>query len=310
MKKDKNAEIILNDKKSFKKRLFKSWQAYLFLTPLFLGLIIFSYYPAFSGLFHSFFDWAEDGSKSFVGIQNFVDLFHDSVFVNSIPAMFKLMIPRLIISIIAPLIMAELIIYIKSQKMQYAFRVICLMPMVAPGVVGTLLWKYIYDPSNGLAVTLVRLFGIVEPTTNIDWLGDPRFTIPSIIFMGFPWIGGTAVLIYLSGLMGIATEVKEASVLDGCGTFKRIFNIDLPLIMGQIRYFLVFGIIGGLQDYGVQLILTQGGPGYTTYVPGYYMFKSAFTFGKMGYASAIGTMLFVFIMILTVLTFRFVRSKE
>lgn len=295
---------------NFIKRLKASRQAYLFLLPLFAGLLIFSYYPAFSGIYHSFFDWSTDGTKNFIGIQNFTELFRDPIFINSIPAMFKLMIPRLIIGIVAPLVMAELIYYVQSARLQYVFRVVCLLPMVAPGVVGTLLWRYIYDPSEGLAVTLVRLFGIVDQNVNIDWLGNPDLTIPSIIFMGFPWIGGTSVLIYLSGLMGIASEVKEASVLDGCGTFKRIMKIDLPLIMGQIRYFFIFGIIGGLQDYGVQLILTQGGPGYTTYVPGYYMFKSAFSYGRMGYASAIGTLLFIFIMILTVLSFRLLKNKD
>lgn len=121
-------------------------------------------------------------------------MFQDPIFLNSIPAMIKLMFPKLIISIVVPLIMAELIFAVRSKKMQYWYRVLCLLPMVAPGVVGVLLWKYIYDPSSGLAVVLGRLFGFFEANQNVDWLGDPNLTIGSIIFMGFPWIGGTAVL--------------------------------------------------------------------------------------------------------------------
>ena len=290
--------------------IWKAKNAYLFILPLFTGLIIFSYYPALSSLYHSFFDWDILGNKEFVGFDNFKNLFKDPIFLNSIPAMLKLMIPKIIISVVVPLIFAEMIVSVKSEKLQSIYRVIVLLPMVAPAVVGTLLWKDIYDPSQGLAVELCRLFGIVAPGANVDWLGDPHTAIASIIFMGFPWVGGTAVLIYLSGIMNIPNEVREAAILDGTGTLQRIFTIDLPLIKGQIRYFIVFGIIGGLQDYSVQIILTQGGPGYTTYVPGYYMFKQAFTSGNMGYACAIGTLLFVLIATLTLITFKSLKTSD
>lgn len=291
-------------------KLKKSIPAYLFLLPLFTGILIFSYYPAFSGIYHSFFDWNGIGEKTFRGLANYKNLFHDSIFLNSIPVMLKLMIPKLIISIVVPFIMAELIFAIRSNKMQERYRMLCLLPMVAPGVVGTLLWKFIYDPSSGLAVELCRLFGIVGQTQNIDWLGNPALTIGSIIFMGFPWIGGTSVLIYMSGLMNISGEVMEASQLDGCSTFGRIFRIDIPLMMGQIRYFVIIGIISALQDYSVQIILTGGGPGYTTYVPGYYLFKQAFSYGNMGYACAIGTLMFSVIFLLTLCSMRLMKSKD
>ena len=291
-------------------KLKKSIPAYLFLLPLFAGILIFSYYPAFSGIYHSFFDWNGIGEKTFRGLANYKNLFRDSIFLNSIPVMLKLMIPKLIISIVVPFIMAELIFAIRSNKMQERYRMLCLLPMVAPGVVGTLLWKFIYDPSSGLAVELCRLFGIVGQTQNIDWLGNPALTIGSIIFMGFPWIGGTSVLIYMSGLMNISGEVMEASQLDGCSTFGRIFRIDIPLMMGQIRYFVIIGIISALQDYSVQIILTGGGPGYTTYVPGYYLFKQAFSYGNMGYACAIGTLMFSVIFLLTLLSMRLMKSKD
>ena len=291
-------------------KLKKSIPAYLFLLPLFAGILIFSYYPAFSGIYHSFFDWNGIGEKTFRGLANYKNLFHDSIFLNSIPVMLKLMIPKLIISIVVPFIMAELIFAIRSNKMQERYRMLCLLPMVAPGVVGTLLWKFIYDPSSGLAVELCRLFGIVGQTQNIDWLGNPALTIGSIIFMGFPWIGGTSVLIYMSGLMNISGEVMEASQLDGCSTFGRIFRIDIPLMMGQIRYFVIIGIISALQDYSVQIILTGGGPGYTTYVPGYYLFKQAFSYGNMGYACAIGTLMFSVLFLLTLCSMRLMKSKD
>lgn len=290
--------------------IWKAKQAYLFLTPLFLGLIVFCYYPPISGLYHAFFDWDSIGKATFIGFQNFIDIFHNKPFLDSIPTMIIIIIPRLIISITVPLIMAEIIFAVKSIKLKYWYRVLILLPMVTPGVVGLLIWKYIYDPDLGLMTALARLLGFIGAKSVIDWIGDPSTVIPSIIFMGFPWIGGTAVLIYMSGLMNISGEVIESSLLDGCSTLKRIFKIDLPLLMGQIRFFLIFGLIGLMQDFGVQIVLTQGGPGYKTTVPAYAMYRAAFEAGRMGYASAIGVILFIATFILSMITHKYMRASE
>ena len=106
---------------------------------------------------------------------------------------------------------------------------------------------------------------------------------------------------------------SEAADLDGAGAFKKIWYVHIPLVSGQIRYFLIFGIIGGLQDYGTQVVLTKGGPGYSTYVPGYYMYELMYSHGEYGKASAIGVVLFVIILALTIIAFKFVKfggSKE
>ena len=109
-------------------------------------------------------------------------------------------------------------------------------------------------------------------------------------------------------LIGIGSEIFESAKLDGANTIKRIWYIDIPSLIGQFRYFLIFGIIGGLQDYGVQVILTKGGPGYSTYVPGYYMYTVSFTGGLMGYGCAIGTILFILIFIVSTFTFRYLKE--
>lgn len=301
---------ILQKKPSLIKRVWEARTAYLLLSPLLIGLLITAYIPPVSGLYHAFFNWNVTGAATFVGLNNFKEMFSDPVFVQSIPTLFKIMIPRLIISVVVPLIMAELIFAVSSKKWQYRYRVAVLLPMVAPGMVMTLLWEKIYDPMTGLLTELLRGTGLIAPDAVINWLRDPQLVIPSLIFMGFPWIGGTAVLIYMAGLMNISHEVIEASVMDGCSSIRRIFKIDLPLIMGQIRYFLVFGIIGGIQDYNSQLIITQGGPGYTTFVPGYYMYTKAFGSNRMGYASAVGFVMFITIFALTVIIFKATSSKE
>lgn len=303
MVKQKNRTSLL-------RQIYKSKNAYLFILPMFLLLFTFSYFPAFSGLYHSFFDWDAVGTAKFIGFDNFKEAFTDEVFLDSFGTMFKLLIPRLLITVVVPLIVAELIYGIKSQKAKYFYRVAFLLPMVAPGVVGAMIWKNIYDPNNGLLVQVCRLLGIVEKTAAIDWLGNPDLVIFAVIFQGFPWVGGASVLIYLAGLNSISTEIIESAVLDGANRWTRFWHLDMPLLLGQVRYFLIFGLIAGLQDYSTQMLLTDGGPGFSTMVPGYYMFTQAFKSGRMGYASAIGMILFVIIMLVTLVLNKYAKVKE
>lgn len=287
--------------------IHKNRTSYLYLLPLFFFLILFSYYPAFSGIYHSFFDWKDSGEATFIGIANYVEFLTDTtVFWPSVLTMIKIMVPRLIINITVPLIVAEMIFNVKSEKMKSFYRIAVMIPIVAPGVVTTLIWAYIYDPNYGLLSAVVQLFG----GKTVDWLNDPQTVIWAIIFMGFPWVSGTNTLIYLSGLNAISPDCREAARVDGASTFRVIFSIDIPQVIGQVRFFLINGFIVLIQDYSIQFLLTNGGPGYETMVPGYYMYQAAFQSGRMGFASAIGTFLFVIIMGLTLLSFWASRKKE
>jgi ABC-type sugar transport system permease subunit len=129
------------------------------------------------------------------------------------------------------------------------------------------------------------------------------------MFIGFPFLAGTSVLIYLAGLMSISTEVIESAKLEGATGFSRIRHIDVPLLTGQIKLFLVLGIIGNVQRFGDIFILTQGGPGFSTNVPGLVMYYAAFSSNQLGYAAAIGLVMFVVILLFTVIVMRFIRSS-
>lgn len=315
MNKNDGAAVAENNKKSpfssnkqgILKKLYDSRKGYLFLLPLFFFLLTFSYYPAFSGIYHSFFDWKDTGEATFIGFKNFIELFSDTeVFWPSCLTMVKILLPKLLINIFVPLIVAELIFNLNSEKAKSFYRLWVLIPMVAPGMVVTLIWDYIYDPNFGLLTAVWKLFG----GEAVDWLNNSKTVIWAIIFMGFPWVGGTNVLIYISGLNSISGEARESARLDGANTFKIIWYIDLPLILGQMKFFLINGLISGIQDYSVQFLLTNGGPGYETMVPGYYMYQAAFTSGRMGYASAIGTFLFVIIMVFTLFSFKIGKKEE
>lgn len=301
-------EVCRRKLKEVGRTLWKYRAGYIMVAPLMIGLVLFSFYPFVYGLALSFFN-KTDKTMSFAGFDNFVELMNDALFWKSMATMGKIFFFKVLIGIVAPLVMAELIFGVRSEKMQNVYRILVLLPMIAPGVVGMLIWKQIYAVDGGVFNEVLKALGMIGK--DIDWLGDSKYVLFSIIFLGFPWVGGTSVLIYMSGMVAISGEVFEASRLDGCSTLRRIFYIDLPLLRGQIRYFLVFGIIGALQDYSVQVVLTGGGPNqFDTYVPGYYMYKMAFTNNNFGYAAAIGTIIFVLAGLFTVIAYKFTGEKK
>ena len=136
--------------------------------------------------------------------------------------------------------------------------------------------------------------------------------IPSLLFWGFPWVGTVGVLIYLAGLQNIDGDVYEAAELDGAGPLTRLFRIELPLIMTQVRINLIFMTIGTLNDYGLVLVLfgASGGPGNRGMVPGLYMYREAFASGRHGYACALGMVPFAIILGITMLYQKYVRVEK
>jgi len=144
------------------------------------------------------------------------------------------------------------------------------------------------------------------------WLGSQELVVPAVLFWGFPWVGTVGVLIYLSGLQSISEDVYEAAKLDGVTPVGMIFRIELPLIMTQVRINLIFMTIATLTTYEMFLILLgpDGGPGNKGMVPGLYMFSMAFSEGRFGYACAIGVILFVIILSLTIIYQRYVKVDK
>lgn len=286
--------------------VWKNRVSYLFLLPTFLFLAVFNYFPALSGLYHAFTRWETGSQAQWVGLANFQRMAQDEFLRLSLGNQVVLLFASLCKTLIVPLIVAEMLFHLRIPKLQYALRTLFLVPMVVPGMVGTLLWGFIYDPNIGLlnnALTSVGLKGMTRA-----WLGDWHTALPALIGVGFPWIGGIALLIYLAGLMSIPQDVLDSSAVDGASGLRRIWTIDLPLLRGQIRLLAVLTIIGSLQDFGSILVLTGGGPGLATHVPALHMYFQAFRFGHYGYASAIGFVLFLTILAFTIANMRFARS--
>ena len=294
-------------RRSLAQRIWASRRLYLYLTPGFILLLIFNYYPPLSAIYHSFFQWDGISPPIFNGLNNFQQMLTDDDLVYSVGNLLKLLAFQMVIGVAVPVIVAELIFNLKSKGLSYFWRMAFIVPVVLPGIVGILLWQFIYDPNVGLLNSVLQWMGHAE--WGHAWLGDYHTALYAVMFFGFPFVGGTSVLIALAGLQSISQEVIEASRLDGCTGLRRVWSIDIPHIMGQIKFFWVLGIIGGIQQFSLQLVLTQGGPGRATLVPGLYMYNTAFRDDQFGYGSAIGLVMFVVILILTYINFKYIRSE-
>ena len=276
--------------------------AFLFILPTAVFVLGFSYYPALRAIWGSFTKWDGFNDPKFIGIVNYITLFKDRIFLISLRNVFYWSGGSLIVILVAPFIAAELIFHLKTARAQYLYRVLFVIPLVVPAVVTVLIWTFIYEPSIGLLNRLLVDGLKISRELIPNWLGDSRFVIPSLIFIGFPWMSGMNLLIYYSGLQDISTDVIEYAQLDGCTGLARILKIDIPLISGQIRLLLILGIIGTLQNLTVPLLMTGGGPGYDSYVPGLYMYFKAFRTSDFGMAFTIATVMFVMIFTLTLIS--------
>lgn len=293
-------------------RVGKVWPIYLFLVPAFVLLSLFCYYPFFSAFYHSLFDW--DGVNTrFVGLGNFQAMFGDEVLAASLPNIAILTAMGVFFAMTLPLLAAEIIFNLRSQLSQSIYRYLFTIPLVLPWVVTVLVWRFLYDPIDGPINGILNAIGLGHLAR--AWLADPTVAIYAIGMLGgggtgvgFPFVAGLNLLIYLAGLNAISREVIDASRLDGVSAFQRFFMIDLPLLRGQIRTILVLTIITQIQAFQTIILLTRGGPGYSTMVPGMAMYQNAFEFGRMGYASAIGVVLFVVMIIITVVSLNRLRS--
>lgn len=289
------------------RELRASTTAYLLILPAFILIIIFAYIPSLLGLFYSFTNFNLTEPLKFIGLKNFERLMNDRFFWVGVGNMILILITSLIKTLAIPLLVAELVYWLRSSRMKYAFRTAFIIPAIVPGVVGTLLWKMMYEPNNGLINQALRAVGLTDWAR--PWLADERLAIWAIIFSGFPWIGTFAFLIYLGGLLNVNRELFDAADIDGASALERFFRIDIPLLRPQIRLLLFFTFIDSVQGFGNIYIFTRGGPGFATYVPGLQMFLKIGA-AEFGYAAAIGFVLALVVLVVTVMRFRFNQTPD
>ncbi len=295
---------------SFKKLRYY-WPVY-FLVAIPLGLVLlFNYYPIFNGVVHIFYRWDGNMIEEFTGLDNIRKVIRDMDLWRSFGVVGIFIVSNLF-KMIIPIITAVILHHIINDRWGYAYRVLFVVPMVIPAMVFILMWKYFYEPNAGILNEVLRAMGMLGPTDIIQWLSSEYLLIPSLIFMGFPWVGAFGVLIYLAGLQNIPEDIYEAAEIDGAGPMRIFFQMELPLIMTQIRINLVLMMIGTIQSWeGVYLFVGEsGGPDGIATVPGLLIFREAFSRGLFGYGCAVGFLLFLVTLLLTFINNKLVRTNK
>lgn len=277
---------------------------YLMILPTLVLLAIFALYPVALSIIKSLFRWSGGfgdgvGINQFIWFDNYLTLFQDPVFWQSWGNSLFFMITGVIVNLVFPFLCGLMIFSIKNGASAYRWRVAFVIPMVVPSMVIFLLWQFIYDyDSMGVINNILQLLNLPK----VNFLGEPHVVKWAIRFMGFPWVGGTFLLVYLAGLSNVDNSLREAATIDGAGLLKKIFFIDIPLCKSQFKMVFTLSIIGEIQDFVKIQTLTGGGPGYYSYVPGLYMYNLAFNSSEYGLASALGVIMMVVMLLFSFLS--------
>jgi ABC-type sugar transport system permease subunit len=210
----------------------------------------------------------------------------------------------ILITLVAQFTAAEIVTHLPGRAAAIA-KYLLVLPIVLPPLVLIEVWAYLLQPGSGLVDKIFGAAGLPQP----GWLSDPHLALVSILLIGFPWISNLGFLIFLGGLQNLPKDIVDASKLDGLGGFRRVFAIDIPLLMPQFRIVVILSGIYAVQNFIPILLLTNGGPGTATLVPGLDMYQSAFSNDQYGYGMAIGTLLFAVMLVFTLAAMRLLRTR-
>jgi multiple sugar transport system permease protein len=272
----------------------------IFISPWIAGFTIFTAYPILASLFYSFTDHDVLTAAEFVGLANYRDLLvTDHLFLTAVKNTLYFAVVSIPLNIVLGVSIA-LLLNLQVRGMSI-YRTIFFVPSIVPQVASALLWAWILNPQFGLANAILKSLGLPQ----LGWLSDPAWSKPSIVLMGLWAVGGTMV-IYLASLQDVPKDLYEAADIDGAGAWRKTRSITLPLITPTIFFNLVLGTISTFQAFTLVYVLTRGGGGPvdSTLVYGLLLYRNAFTYLKMGYASAMAWFLFAFVIVVTYVIFR------
>lgn len=270
---------------------------YLCVLPWFLGFVIFIAYPTGRSLYLSFTNYQIGRVPVWTGLANFDRLVNDGDFWQSLRVTSLYVLGAVPGQSIIALGVAMLL----AQKIRgiSIWRTIYFLPSVISAVAIAVLWFYVFNPEYGLVNTVLAAVGIQGP----GWIFSEDWALITLIFMNWWTIGGSMV-IYLAGLKGIPDVLYEAVEIDGGGSWAKFRHVTIPMLSPVILFNLVLGFIGAFQIFEGPLVLTNGGPNKATLTYMLNLYRQAFEFGNLGYASALALVLFLIIMALTILIIR------
>ncbi len=267
------------------------------ILPWFLGLFLFTGGPVLASLLFSFTNWTGLSAFEFVGFKNYRELLvEDIVFWETVFNTFYYTFGAVLLGTTGALIVALLL----NQNLPgtYLLRLIYYMPSIASGVAISILWIWLFNPSVGLVNHI--LVSLLPIESGPAWLSSQVWSKPALILKS-TWGIGANMIIILAGLQGIPVSLYEAARIDGASVFKEFRHVTIPMLSPVLFFVLVISTINAFQILTDILVMTQGGPGTSTYMLVYYIYQNAFIYLKMGYASALAWILFTLIMILTLL---------
>ncbi len=279
---------------------------FLFILPGFVGFIAFILIPVAMSLGLSFTEWnflkGWDGIH-FNGLNNYMKLFSDSWFTRSLVNNLLYTGVTIPVLLILGLITAEIINH--HCYMGNLIRVLIFIPYIASIVAVCTVWQVMLQPSYGPVNQFLMSIGIENPPR---WLVDQKWAIWAIIFINVWTQLGYYVAVYMSGLRNVSKDLYEAAQIDGAGGVQQFWYITIPMVKPTTFFLATMGIISSFKVFDVVSVLTQGGPGNSTSVMAYYIYKTAFQEFKMGYACALAWALFIIIFLVTVFQWKFQSS--
>ncbi len=286
-------------------RLWRQYAAFVALAgPNVALLVVFTYKPLVESFRYSTLQW-NIGSPTarFVGLDNYVQFFSSPTTAQVLTTTAVFTVTTVGGALVAGLGLALLL----NQRLlgRGIARTLSFAPYVLSGIAVGILWLYIFDPRYGLLGTVLGWVGVSSP----DWYNTSPWALIMIIIVYLWKHIGYVALIYLAGLQAIPQEVRDAAALDGAGRWRTLRSIVLPLLGPTTFFLLVTTLLASLQSFDLIHAMTQGGPLGSTTTLMYQIYQESFVNGRAGYASAVATVLFVLLLVVTLIQLKFVEKK-
>jgi len=290
-------EMPVTTRPKLSQRAREELTAYLFLSPWLLGFLVFTLGAMAFSFGLSLFDSDLLSTAEFVGAKNYVDLAHDPLFFQSLKVTFWYTALTVPLGTVLALLLALML----NQKLAGVglWRTIYFLPWVVAGVPVALIWNWMLNPQTGLVNQALRLVGLEGPR----WFVSEQWAVPGLVIIAL-WESGRNLLLYLSGLQSIPTEIQEAARIDGAGPVRTFFSVTLPLLTPTVFFNLIINIINSFQVFSNVYVLTQGGPNNATLTFVVYLYRQSFQLFHFGYASAIAWVVFAIILVFTLVLIR------
>jgi len=281
--------------KQSRRELFKG---YAFISPWILGFLFFTIYPILSSLYYSFTRYDIMRPPRWVGLENYVVLLtEDDIFARVMGNTLYFVVLGVPAGIAVAYLLATLLN--KKMRLRPVFRTIFFLPTLVPVAASAEVWRWVLNSNWGVINAWIKAMGYPI----IPFLSSTALAKPSLILIHC-WGQGTAMIIFLAALQDVPQSLLDASVVDGATKSQQFWHITIPMTTPAILFVTITQLIGMFQYFAMGWLLTEGGPNYSTEFISMYLYRNAFRFFKMGYASALAWILFIAIVSFTLLAFR------